>query len=157
MVSQNGNNGETGELIRLASPDQFKAIDGFQAAMQLALELEGVNSESQLLAASELGDGFALADKQTLVGVKMVALSVKLSTGEIGEYVVVRAVAKDGRKVVIVDGSTGIKDQLAEYMEANHGTFPRLWENGLRVSTYTYTNEKGEESPAATYYINTSA
>lgn len=156
MVSQNGNGVDATELIRVASPAQFKQVDGFAAAMQLALELEGVNSESQLLAASELGDGFALAAKNTLIDVKMVILSAKMSTGDMGEYVVVRAVTKDNRKVVIVDGSTGIKDQLGEFMEDNDGRFPRVWEKGLRVSQYTYDSPDGPK-PAETYYINTSA
>lgn len=153
MVSQNGN---IGELVRVVSPAQYKEIDSFKAAMQLALELEGVGTEAELLAASELGDGFALVDKGSLIGMKMVILSVMLKTGDLGEYAIVRAVTKNNQKVVVVDGSTGIKDQLAEYMQDTGGKFPRLWENGLRVSEYTYDGENGP-TPAKTYYINTSA
>lgn len=154
MVSQNGN--ETTDLVRVPNAQQYKEVTDFKAAMQLALELEGVRTEGELLAASELGDGFALVDKSTLVGVSMVVLNVIPRTGDLGEYVVVRAVTKTNQKVVIVDGSTGIKDQLVDFMTDNDGKFPRVWDNGLRVSKYTFDGPNGP-TPAETYYISTNA
>jgi hypothetical protein len=151
MVSSQGKELQTQEV--LFSTQNYRDITSFSDAIKL-LESSGVD----LVSAEDLGDGFSVADKSTLVGVPMVCLTAMIRTGDMGEYVVCRNVAKDGRKVVVVDGSTGLKDQLVDYMETHNGNFPRRWDHGLRVSKYTfYDNSTDKDIPAETYYLDTSA
>lgn len=108
-----------------------------------------------------LGDGFdPIDDKRKLVGVDMVLLQWTFSSSDKynGEFVTVRAMTADNRKIRFTDGSTGIAAQLRDLTTAREKAghpYPNggLICPGLRVSDYTYTNEKGQKSAASTYYI----
>lgn len=156
MVSGNG---KEVQQTALFTAEQLKGIGKSGNAFGDALALvKAAANGAELVTTAELGDGFSVADKATLVGVPMVCLYATLRSGELGDYAVFRNVTKDGRKVVIVDGSTGMKDQLVDYQNDNPGGWPQLWNHGLRVSRYDYTDEKtGELRPAETYYIDTSS
>lgn len=142
------------------STEQYREINTFADALRMAEASFG-----NLVTAEDLGDGFVLVkeeQKRGLVGVPMVCLYAQLRTGDLGGYVVCRCIAKDNRKVVIVDGSTGMYDQLKTYMETHDGRWINIWGKGLRASDYKVevTNEKtGELSSvdATTFYIDTSA
>lgn len=140
------------------STEQYREVTTFEQALEMAQASFGM-----LVTAEDLGDGFVLVkdeDKRSLVGVPMVCLYAQLRTGDLGGYVVTRCVAKGGRKVVIVDGSTGMYDQLKTYMETHGGRWINIWNKGLRASDYKVEVET-KEGPAlidaTTFYIDTSS
>lgn len=124
------------------------------------------SSNVQTLYADQVaGDGFTLLssdDKAKLIGVPMVLLEWRFNNGAQGRFVSVRAVAKTGvddtdvKKVIFNDGSTGILQQLTEITEKTSAQGGLIVRKGLRVSQYTYEDEKGVERPAETYYLDTS-
>lgn len=106
---------------------------------------------------TDLGSGFVVTDKSQLVKVPFVVLSMKTVKGDFGPMVVIHLVTTEDsqpmRKCIIVDGSTGIYDQAVKYLEKGYGAglrFPR----GLVRSDYTFTNDKGTEQDATTYYLS---
>lgn len=113
-------------------------------------------------AADVLSDGFELIeDKGTLVKTPMALLSWSFSESKEygGEYVVVRAITRDNRRIRFVDGSTGIRKQLRDLTdkrvnESHPYPTGALLCGGLRVSEYDYTNDKGKTAKARTYYIS---
>lgn len=146
------------EITVKLSDDALKGITSFEDALTLLAETYG--EESIVVASEVLGDGFAVLDsknKNTLIGVAFVLVNWDFSVGDNGEYVVARIVTADGRKLVMIDGSTGICKQLQSY-SANTGKYAGMVvKNGLRQSTYDYTDDKGETKSATTYYLDVSA
>lgn len=130
----------------------FEALAGittFQQAIELATDKHG-----QLLDSLDLGDGFASKEKSELVGVPMVILEWQNGKNtSYGDFLIVKVVTDKNEKVVFVDGSTGIKQQLDVITENSGRTGGILAREGLRVSEYTYTDDDGKEKPAKTYYI----
>lgn len=140
-------------------------IDSFDAALALIGEKMG----GTVVNSSDLGDGFSLLgtnDKGQLVGVPLVVMSVTFSEGEYvradgsgqkikGTFATLRIVTKDGRKLILNDGSTGICAQLQELYERRPAVAgqPILCAKGLRVSEYVHP----EHGAAKTYYLDTSA
>jgi hypothetical protein len=138
------------------SSDQLAELSSFDDALKLARELYG--DAAVVAAADVIGDGFKLLDnKDQLIEVPFLAISWDFHQGTHGEFVSVKVMTKDGQKFVLNDGSTGIRDQLMSYT-ANSGNYGGLFcMKGLRRSDYTYKDEKGNESQASTYYLDTSA
>ena len=105
---------------------------------------------------TDFGTGFNVVDKATLVGVPFVALGYRRTIGDHGPMVVIFAVTKGNEKAIIVDGSTGIREQLDKFEAAGlvpGGAFK--CERGLTRSDYKYKDrETGEEKPATTYYLS---
>lgn len=140
--------------------DQIQGIDSFESAIAAAEAVHG----AELSAGDSMGDGFSLIKtegKRNLVGKDTVFMEWKFRDSEEtgNEFVIVRAVYKDNKgavhKVILTDGSTGIYQQLKN-LSANTGRYGNLRIfNGLVASDYLYTNEKGEKSPATTFYIST--
>jgi hypothetical protein len=54
---------------------------------------------------------------------------------------------------VFNDGSTGVFAQLEAYTEKHDKVGAIRLRQGLRVSEYDYVNEKGDTTPAKTYYL----
>lgn len=131
-------------------------VSSFNDAIALAEDIYG--KDVIAVAADVLGDGFRIVeDKDTLIGVSFFALSWNFVVGDHGEYVIVRAITQDDQKLLITDGSTGIRDMLSHYSKQT-GRYGGLFcRKGLRRSDYTYTNDKGEERDASTYYLDVSA
>ncbi len=105
-----------------------------------------------------VGDGFSLlTDKNALVGLPLMILEWIERNDETSgrDYMSMRLLTNDGRRLVVNDGSTGIADQLRELTRAGveHGP---VYCRGLRRSDYVYENEKGEKSSATTFYFDTS-
>lgn len=111
----------------------------------------------------DYGNGFTICkDKRTLLGKPLVVIQWRFSKGKYDDdFVSAALITESGEKVILNDGSTGIREQLrtvtkrrlsagASESAAHAGLTVR---NGLTVSEYTYTNEKGEETPAQTYYF----
>jgi hypothetical protein len=116
----------------------------------------------EIIDVSEFGDGFVPVDKSELVGHKLMIIDTTfvekdIAQGKTGDYVVVRAFdVRTGNKVVFADGSTGIFAQLKSIVSQTRKRGGFGIPNGLRVSDYVYTDEKGEQSPAKTYYLDES-
>lgn len=109
-----------------------------------------------------LGTGFELLstdDKATLVGVPLVLIDWRFNEGDQGEFVSIMAASNTGgvmRKVIINDGSTGIRDQL-KTLVGRGISGPMLVKKGLVRSDYEYEDDKGVKRPATTYYLSESA
>ncbi|UGC97975.1 hypothetical protein [Rhodococcus phage P19] len=135
-------------LAELASIQSFE-----DAAALLATRYETI------LDSDDLGDGFDLVkDKSTLLDQTMLLISWRIMDADdkmkFGEpWVIVRAVTEDNRKIVFIDGSTGIRDQLVGVTASSGRTGGVLARDGLRVSVYDYTDDKGVTTEAKTYYI----
>jgi hypothetical protein len=113
-----------------------------------------------IVSASEYGTGFEVLDKDAkgqLVGVPFIILDWVINNeGDFGEFVSLRIVTQDNRKLIVNDGSTGIAKQIREIAEA--GELRALYvKKGLRRSDYEYTEKNGAKKPATTFYLDTSA
>lgn len=100
----------------------------------------------------DLGHGFKVADKATLVKVPMLILGYRFHDGDGGSFVTVFAVTEDDRKVIFNDGGTGIYAQLQRYAEKNITSI--LLRDGLTRSDYQYADEKGDMRDATTFYLS---
>lgn len=143
---------DDGVLARIAS---------FADAFDL-LKSEGLEGENF----SDYGTGFKVTEKSSLVGTPMILLEWRFNPkGKFGDFVSVLGVTKDGRKVIINDGSPhGICKQLRMVTDQRMGnghSNPQaalLLESGLSRSDYDVMipNKDGEavETPATTYYLS---
>lgn len=109
----------------------------------------------------DFGTGFHVVDKANLVGVPFVVIGHKIVKGDFGPMSVMFAVTKNNDKVILVDGSTGIHEQLVgNEQKGSKGLLaaglraPFKIERGLTRSDYTYKDEKGNDIPATTYYLS---
>jgi len=142
------------------------AIKSFDDAIAV-LAAAGV----ELHDSKEYGDGFDVADKNELVGVPFVILGMKFSEGEYGGngFVIIHLVTKDGRKLIITDGSTGIRAQAEKY--AARGLVAGVvFRDGLIRSDFRYVDDKtaangirivrasdpefASSKPATTFYLS---
>jgi hypothetical protein len=140
----------------------LRDIESIDDALRLLAETYGEGAVET--AAGALGDGFALTkNKDQFIGVPLVLVHWTVSdgdypikdaegnpTGEVGKFVAARLVAKGG-KFVIVDGGTGIAQQLIDYTSMTGKTF-LVAQKGLRVSRY----ENEFTTDGETFYIDTS-
>ena len=136
---------------------QFESAEDFLAFI-------GDTGVATLDGSEEFGDGFALVkDKDSLVGIPMLIVEFQFNEGDFGDFVAVRAFRMDNKeKVVIIDGSTGIRDQVSRWVEHITGakyelgrTYiqPIRLKRGLVRSEYDYTDGKGKTSKAVTHYF----
>lgn len=108
----------------------------------------------------DFGSGFVLTEKDQLIGAEMLLLQWRFSEGDYGPFVSVAALTRDGRRVIFNDGSTGVYAQLQNVSSVRLGNGETnvhaglTAKHGLKESTYTYTDAKGEERPASTYYLS---
>lgn len=143
------------------SAAQLSEVVSFDDALRLMEETYGEGAVA--LASDALGDGFSLLEeKDQLIGVPCAFISWRESLGDFGPFVAARVVTQDNRKVVIIDGGSGIYAQLSEFSQKFGRDGGLVARKGLRRSDYTYTDtdkKSGEtvERPATTYYIDTSA
>lgn len=130
----------------------LRGIANFADALALAGPVESVTEY--------LGTGFRVlptSEKSTLVGVPFLILEWHFSEGDQGEFVSILAVTRNDEKVIINDGSTGIKDQMHQLGDSRPLAVP----GGLRSSTFYYNSTTKETSnrpregfsPATTYYL----
>jgi hypothetical protein len=138
------------------SSDELSALNSFDDALRLVQAKVGETNVG--VAADEIGDGFKLLDnKDQLIGVPFIGITWDFHQGDHGEFVSLKLMTKDGLKFIVNDGSTGLRDQLIAYSKKKNTQGGLFCEKGFRRSDYTYTDEKGKESPATTYYLDTSA
>jgi hypothetical protein len=140
------------------SRDELMAITSFDEAIRLATEVHG----HVTYADQELGDGFALLSKDQknlLCGVPLLLLEWKFRGGDFGNFVTLRVIARnpDGSvaKYIVNDGSTGIAEQLADYMTNTGRTGGMFVGKGFRRSDYE-VEINGETRDASTFYLDTS-
>lgn len=105
-----------------------------------------------------------LKDKAALIGVPFLIKRWRFTDSTYDKtrfFVSAEIILRDGREFVLNDGSTGIADQLWKLTEVREATgradiahVGRMVGKGLRKSDYTYTDEKGNETPATTYYLD---
>lgn len=157
---QNKNDGAVAITTTRFDDEKLLAIGSFDDALSLLAE-EGIVVDA---ASETLGNGFSvIQDKGVLVGAEMILLSWQFNQGDMGEFVSINAVVKlpghqTPAKLVINDGSTGIRDDLKKYTERTGKTAGLYVKKGLRRSDYDYTDEKtGETRGATTFYLDTSA
>lgn len=102
---------------------------------------------------TDLGTGFRVVpDKQQLVGVPFVIIGWKQRVGEYGDMTVAFIVTEPGDKWILVDGSTGIHNQLSS-LTRRGVTGGVLVRDGLTVSSYEYEDGDGNKRPARTFYL----
>lgn len=147
---------------RMFTTEQLRSIKSFDDLGSLIKE----TGTDVVNAAELIGDGFELIkDKDSLVGVPFVIVDFQFTTskdrtdpetGEPTQFVTARLVTETNRKLIINDGSTGIRDQLRSVGEIGGAVLyvPR----GLRVSEYQVEivgkNGKTHTEPAKTYYLS---
>lgn len=148
---------KSAELVTKLSDEALSGITSFDDALRLLQETYGADSVA--IASDVLGDGFALLDnndKHKLVGEGFILVNWDFHMGDHGEFVAARLVTANNKKMVLIDGSTGICKQLSLYT-ANTGKSAGLYvAKGLRRSDYTY-DDNGTEKAATTYYLDVSA
>jgi len=154
--SKNDASTEVEKSTPLYTTDQLADIKSFDDMMQLLAD-----SGIQATEISEYGDGFeVLNDKRKLVNVPFGILDYKFSEkGDYGRFSIVRLVTKDGRKLIVTDGSsTGIHHQM-EDLERRGVRGGVMCPTGVVVSEYTYVGvdpKTGEEirEPGETFYFS---
>jgi len=156
---------------RIVSAEQLANIDSFDAAIQALADANIAITD----VADELGDGFeVLEDKDQLIGMPFIILNVRHNPmGDYGPFVSLQIVTKDGRKLVVNDGSTGIYDQTEIFYNKTGKSLAGYYcKHGLRASEFRFcedcksTSAKGAPAchacgstsihPAKTFYIDTS-
>lgn len=92
--------------------------------------------------------------KARLVGVPFYILGYQFSDGKNGQTVTVAVMTtEDGNKFAFSDSGTGILTQCRE-MELKGRTTGIKCSRGLRRSEYEFVDDKGNRSPAVTYYLS---
>lgn len=140
------------------SDAQLRGVDSFDAAMALVTEAYG----DVLDAAEEIGSGFTkLENKNRLVGLTFLIVTYTFSDGDfrdengfLQKFVSVRIVTRTGEKLWFTDGGTGIYRQLEDLSVRSGRNGGVLVTDGLRVSEYTWIDDKGNEQPGVTHYLN---
>lgn len=130
----------------------LRSISSFEDALALVQEKMGetVNAEK------ELGTGFRVLngpDKDRLLGVTFIVLSMDFNEGDQGPFVSFLCVTEEGGKYVVNDGSTGIYKTLEEYHVRGGKPGGLLVNGGLRKSEYDKEID-GRMTKATTYYLN---
>lgn len=137
--------------------EELRGVDGYEAALAL---FQSKHGEGEVRVAGEvLGDGFRLLDnKDQLIEKPFFAMEWRFTSGDFGEFVTVKLVTEDNKKLIMNDGSTGIRDQLSAFSAEFNRYGGLLCPNGLRRSDYEFEDpETGKQTPAQTYYLDLSA
>ena len=142
-----------------SNEDALREIKTFGDAIAL-LESSGIAAVNY---EEEYGDGFALIKgddaKQSLVGVPFVILGIRLIEGDYEQagvkaiYAAIHLVTQDGRKIVMIDGGTGVGATAMKMADRGHVSGVYV-PKGLRRSDYEYIDNQGNKSPATTFYFS---
>lgn len=158
----------TQEIVKSArlSDEALSELKTHEDALRMLQEAGAVAEDF----AADYGSGFDQVEKSTLVGVPLFIVewrdvkSDKVVSG--GEFVVVFAITQDDKKVMFIDGSSGIYEQLKHVTEMRErkGEIPAdqirralIIKKGLRVSNYVTQVADGKgvmrDTNASTYYL----
>jgi hypothetical protein len=138
----------TKQLAPVNDDEFLSSVDSFAGAIA-ALEKIGAT----VVDSDDLGHGFKVTDKATLVKVPMLIMGYRFQESDTAQFVTVFAVTEDDRKVIFNDGGTGIYAQLQKYNEKAINSI--LLRDGLTRSDYQYADDKGVMRDATTYYLST--
>src|SRR4051812_3384428 len=121
--TQDQNAAEPGNAVALSNPaepmkfdpNDLRSLSSFADAQRLLADTLGVEAIPD--ATYEIGDGFTmLDDKIALLNVPFIAVHWTFAPGDFGaEFVIMRLITETGDKHIIVDGGTGICEQMREY------------------------------------------
>ena len=131
---------------------ELRGISSFEDALALVQERMGETVHAE----KELGTGFKVlngSDKDRLLGVSFIILSMDFNVGDQGPFVSFLCVTENGGKFIVNDGSTGIYKTLDEYSLRGGKPGGLLVNGGLRKSEYDKEIE-GKMTKAVTYYLN---
>lgn len=131
---------------------ELRGISSFDDALALVSEKVGEITDAE----KELGTGFRVLngpDKDRLLGVTFLILSMDFNEGDQGAFVSFLCVTEENGKYVVNDGSTGIYKQLEEYSMRGGKPKGLLVNGGLRKSEYEKEID-GRMTKAVTYYLN---
>lgn len=121
------------------------------------LEATGQTQADIKLAGEILGDGFEVFTgkdgKSNLVNVQMIVVDWQFAEGDYStddgggksEYVYVRAITRDQRKVAFTDGGSGIYAELRKYTDRTGFTTGPIMTNGLVRSDFKTNDQSGKE------------
>lgn len=135
----------------------LRDLDTFDAALALAEQEFGDISDANEVIGSKF---LRLKDKRVLVDTPFLVLYVSFpassrfnnpETGEPARFANAHVITEDGRRFIIVDGSTGLYPQLEEWALRSGRNGGLLVKGGLRESTYPLPDGSGE---GVTYYLN---
>lgn len=107
--------------------------------------------------------GFDVYDKAELVGKEFLITKVWFETNKRNiNYAHFDGEFRDGKSFTAQDSGTGIRAQLAEYIESLGKTLTDgeiydvaiIVPRGTRVSVFPFIDEKGIEKKARTYYLS---
>lgn len=140
------------------SDAQLRSVTSFDEAVALATQTFG----DVLDATEEIGSGFTrLENKDRLIDVPFIILSFSMSEGDfrgddgqLQYFTSLRVVTKSNDKYWFTDGGSGIYRQLEDLAVRSGRTGGILVEHGLRKSEYTWTDNKGNDQPGITHYLN---
>lgn len=135
----------------------LQQINTFDDALALIQEQFG---QGGVISADEvLGNGFALlTNKDHLVGVPFILMKWQFNQGKYqDDFCTALVVTSQNGKYIVNDGGSGLCKQLREYTNTTGRQGGMVARKGLTRSDYTYEDEKGNDVPASTYYIDTSA
>lgn len=153
----NGDDTETAVAVQrdhVLTDEMLRNITSFADLQKLFTDGDAVS-----LDISQFGTGFTIADgnaKRSLVGQDLAIVAWKFTDGNFGEFVTLFAVTAVGARWIINDGSAGIYKQMrgiAENLPQTDRQVVIRCPKGLTVSEYTYVDDKGEETPARTFYL----
>lgn len=143
------------ESVSMISDSMLAEIQSFDDALAVINDV----FDGQIVEADKvLGTGFGVADeKAAYIGIPFVIIRADKNAsekGEKGRFWSLHCVTKDGRKVILNDGGSGIADQLDALYERHPETMgkPMLVKKGLRASSYVHPTA----GPSVTYYLDTS-
>lgn len=166
------NGTENGTVNGLVFEGDSKAISTMGVDTNNLREIGGWDDaaalfEGAVVAVPEiLGDGFTLVtDKRQLLDTEMLVVNHRFVKGDHGDggYSIVHVVTRDGRKLLFLDGSSGVHEQFKELHGRNLlGNKALHVPGGLRASEYEVIipNEKTgkpETKKAVTFYLSTTA
>lgn len=138
------------------SEDTLRGIETLDDALKALSDLGPIENFD------DYGDGFEIVtNKDNLIGVSLAFLEWRFTKSkEHGtEFVSVSAVTKDGQKLIINDGSTGMYRQLRnitdERIQKNrpNAQVGLIVSRGLRKSEYDYDKPDGTTGRGVTYYL----
>lgn len=162
---------EVARTTRTFDSEALRSMTTLDDALR-ALQGAGITVKD---ATDYIGDGFELLDddeKKQLVGLAFVVLEGTQSDGDFGKFTSLRIMTKDGRKVILNDGSTGIHAQVSDFLGHNDSIAGLYVPNGLRASEYMFCDScrnierhgtsacskcgNSPLKPASTFYLDTS-
>jgi hypothetical protein len=164
MVSKTAQEKKDERIIAAIFEGDAKAISTMNVSTDNLRELNSFDDVATLFDGAVtavpdiLGDGFTLIEnKKQLVGIEFIVVNHRFVKGDHGDggYSIVHVMTRDGRKVLFLDGGSGIHAQFTElHTRGMLGQSALHVPGGLRESNYE-TMIDGKMQAATTFYLST--